>query len=53
MEEERKGKLQALLREQIALKEKEAAIQRENQAMQEKEAAIAELERLKALLASK
>jgi predicted transposase/invertase (TIGR01784 family) len=40
MEEERKGKLQALLREQIVLKEKEAAMQRESRAMQEKEAAM-------------
>ncbi|CAK0777360.1 hypothetical protein CCP3SC15_570008 [Gammaproteobacteria bacterium] len=51
MEEERKGKLQALLREQMALKEKEMAMQekemamqRENQAMKEKEAAMQEKE---------
>ena len=46
LEDERKEKLQALLREQ-------AAVQREQLAMQEKEAALAEIERLKALLNSK
>ena len=64
LEEERRGKLLALLREEAALKEKEAAVQRESQAMQEKEAAmqresqamqekdaaLAEIERLKTLL---
>ncbi|CAK0766115.1 conserved hypothetical protein [Gammaproteobacteria bacterium] len=57
IEAERKEKLQALLREQtvlrekdVATREKDAAMQRENQAMQEKEAALAEIERLKALL---
>ena len=60
MEEERKEKLQALLREQAALQreqdalmEKEAAMQEKATAMQEKEAALAEIERLKMLLADK
>ena len=46
LEEERKERLQAVQREQAALKEKVTA-------MQEKEAALAEIERLKALLAAK
>ena len=67
MEEERKQKLQALLREQAALKEKELAEQREQAAirekqvamqdrqtaMQAKDAALAEIARLKALLNAK
>ena len=60
MEEERKEKLQALLREQAALQreqdalmQKEAAMQEKANAMQEKEAALAEIERLKMLLAAK
>ena len=60
LEAERKEKVLALLREEVALKEKdkerqekEAAMQREIQAMQEKDAAIAEIERLKALLEQK
>ncbi|MEK7254959.1 MAG: hypothetical protein AAB316_09455, partial [Bacteroidota bacterium] len=42
MEEERKEKLQALLREQAALKEKDAAMQEKAAAMQEKAAAMQE-----------
>ncbi|CAK0747179.1 hypothetical protein CCP3SC5AM1_1400001 [Gammaproteobacteria bacterium] len=66
MEDERREKLQALLREQaalkekeIAMKEKEAALQRENQALQrenqavQEKAALAEIERIKALLSDK
>ena len=60
LEEERKERLQAVQREQAALKEKEAAMQERVTAMQEKEvamqekgAALAEIERLKALLAVK
>ena len=45
--------LQAKLREELALKEKQSALQEKQSAVLEKEASLAEIERLKALLANK
>ena len=53
LEETSQELLQAKLREELALKEKQSALQEKQSAVLEKEAALAEIVRLKALLANK
>jgi predicted transposase/invertase (TIGR01784 family) len=53
LEETSRELLQAKLREELALKEKQSALQEKQSAVLEKEAALAEIVRLKALLAKK
>jgi len=53
LEQARRALLQANQREQLALQEKQAAQLREEATQQREELAIAEIERLKALLAQK